>query len=61
MTLRTLVSTFALGAGLADMLGGAGPYTVSAPADEAFAALPAGTLETLLEPGNKDQLVAILT
>jgi uncharacterized surface protein with fasciclin (FAS1) repeats len=52
----------ALGAaGLVDTLKGAGPYTVFAPTDEAFAKLPAGTVENLLKPENKDQLVAILT
>lgn len=48
-------------AGLVDTLKGDGPFTVFAPTDEAFAALPAGTVETLLKPENKDQLVAILT
>ncbi|WP_170455134.1 fasciclin domain-containing protein [Ruegeria arenilitoris] len=48
-------------AGLVDTLKGKGPYTVFAPTDEAFAALPEGTVETLLKPENKDQLVAILT
>ena len=48
-------------AGLVDALSGEGPFTVFAPTDEAFAALPEGTLETLLKPENKDQLVAILT
>ena len=48
-------------ADLVDTLKGAGPFTVFAPTDEAFAKLPAGTVETLLEPGNKDKLVAILT
>ncbi len=48
-------------AGLVDTLKGAGPYTVFAPTDEAFAALPAGTVEDLLKPENKDKLVAILT
>ena len=38
-----------------------GPFTVFAPTDEAFAKLPAGTVESLLEPANKDQLVAVLT
>ena len=38
-----------------------GPFTVFAPTDEAFAALPAGTVETLLKPENKAQLIAILT
>jgi len=48
-------------AGLVDTLKGAGPFTVFAPTDEAFAALPAGTLEELLKPENKEKLVAILT
>jgi len=48
-------------AGLVDTLKGEGPYTVFAPNDEAFAKLPAGTLEDLLKPENKDKLVAILT
>ncbi|WP_282044717.1 fasciclin domain-containing protein [Roseibium album] len=48
-------------AGLVDTLKGEGPFTVFAPTDEAFAALPEGTVENLLKPENKDQLVAILT
>lgn len=48
-------------AGLVETLQGPGPFTVFAPTDEAFAKLPAGTVETLLEPGNKDKLVSILT
>ena len=48
-------------AGLVDTLKGDGPFTVFAPTDEAFAKLPAGTLESLLKPENKDQLAAILT
>jgi uncharacterized surface protein with fasciclin (FAS1) repeats len=48
-------------AGLVETLSGAGPFTVFAPTNEAFAALPAGTVETLLKPENKDQLVKILT
>ncbi len=48
-------------AGLAEVLSGEGPFTVFAPTDEAFAKLPAGTVENLLEPENKDQLIAILT
>jgi len=48
-------------AGLVDSLKGAGPFTVFAPTDEAFAKLPAGTLENLLKPENKDQLRKILT
>jgi uncharacterized surface protein with fasciclin (FAS1) repeats len=48
-------------AGLVDTLKGEGPFTVFAPTDEAFAALPAGTVEDLLKPENKDKLVSILT
>jgi uncharacterized surface protein with fasciclin (FAS1) repeats len=48
-------------AGLVGTLKGDGPFTVFAPTDEAFAKLPAGTVESLLKPENKDQLVAILT
>jgi uncharacterized surface protein with fasciclin (FAS1) repeats len=48
-------------AGLVDTLKGDGPFTVFAPTDEAFAALPEGTVDELLKPENKDQLVAILT
>jgi uncharacterized surface protein with fasciclin (FAS1) repeats len=48
-------------AGLVETLKGDGPFTVFAPTDEAFAALPEGTVETLLLPENKDQLIAILT
>ena len=47
-------------AGLVDVLKGDGPFTVFAPTDEAFVALPAGTVETLLKPENKEQLVAVL-
>lgn len=48
-------------AGLADTLSGPGPFTVFAPTNDAFAALPAGTVENLLKPENKDQLISILT
>lgn len=48
-------------AGLVETLKGEGPFTVFAPTDEAFAKLPEGTVESLLKPENKDQLVAILT
>ncbi|WP_299404085.1 fasciclin domain-containing protein [uncultured Roseobacter sp.] len=48
-------------AGLEDTLRSPGPFTVFAPTDAAFAALPAGTVESLLLPENKDQLVSILT
>ena len=44
-------------AGLVETLQGEGPFTVFAPTNDAFAALPAGTVETLLKPENKDQLV----
>ena len=46
---------------LAETLKSPGPFTVFAPTDDAFAKLPAGTVETLLKPENKDQLTAILT
>src|ERR1700723_3689890 len=48
-------------AGLVDTLEGAGPFTVFAPTNEAFAALPAGTVDTLLKPENKTTLDKILT
>ena len=48
-------------AGLVDTLSGAGPFTVFAPTNEAFAALPAGTLDSLLKPENKGTLTSILT
>ena len=48
-------------AGLEATLRGEGPFTVFAPTDDAFAALPEGTVEDLLKPENKDQLVSILT
>ena len=48
-------------AGLVDTLKGTGPFTVFAPTNEAFAKLPAGTVDTLLKPENKDMLVKILT
>jgi len=48
-------------AGLVDTLKGEGPFTVFAPTDEAFAKLPAGTVDDLLKPENKDKLVAVLT
>jgi len=47
-------------AGLADTLKGKGPFTVFAPTDEAFSKLPAGTVESLLKPENKEKLKAIL-
>ena len=59
-TFKTLAA--ALGAaGLVDTLKSPGPFTVFAPTDEAFAKLPAGTVEELLKPENKKKLVAILT
>jgi len=57
-------STLAAALQAADLVGtlkGDGPFTVFAPTDEAFAALPAGTVEDLLKPENKDKLVAVLT
>ncbi|XZE52405.1 fasciclin domain-containing protein [Planctomycetaceae bacterium SH139] len=56
---NTLVAAVKAG-GLVEALSGEGPFTVFAPTDEAFAALPKGTLEMLLKPENKDKLVAIL-
>ena len=48
-------------AGLVDTLASGGPFTVFAPTDAAFAKLPAGTVDTLLQPANRDQLRAVLT
>ena len=48
-------------AGLVDTLKGPGPFTVFAPTNEAFAKLPAGTVETLLKPENKEMLTKVLT
>jgi uncharacterized surface protein with fasciclin (FAS1) repeats len=48
-------------AGLIETLQGQGPFTVFAPTDEAFAKLPAGTVDTLLQPENKQRLIAVLT
>ena len=59
-TFNTLVAAVDA-AGLVDTLKGEGPFTIFAPTDEAFAALPEGTVENLLKPENKDQLIAILT
>jgi uncharacterized surface protein with fasciclin (FAS1) repeats len=56
---KTLLAA-ATAADLAGVLDGDGPFTVFAPTDEAFAKLPAGTVETLLKPANRDQLTAIL-
>jgi transforming growth factor-beta-induced protein len=58
-TFRTLLAA-AEAAGLAETLAEGGPFTVLAPNDAAFAKLPAGTVESLLKPENKDRLVAIL-
>ena len=58
--LSTLVAALKA-AGLVDTLSGKGPFTVFSPSNEAFAALPAGTLANLLKPENKKQLVDILT
>ncbi len=57
---ETLVAA-AKAAGLVETLKGEGPFTVFAPTDAAFKALPEGTVEDLLKPENKDKLVAILT
>ena len=57
---KTLVAAVKA-ADLVDTLKGAGPFTVFAPTDEAFAKLPAGTLEELLKPENKAKLASILT
>lgn len=59
-TFNTLVAAVQA-AGLVDVLKGEGPFTVFAPTDEAFAALPEGTVDTLLMPENIDTLVAVLT
>lgn len=48
-------------AGLVDTLSGPGPFTVFAPTNRAFAKLPAGTVDTLLQPANKGQLTSVLT
>lgn len=56
---QTLIAA-AKAAGLAEALKGDGPLTVFAPTDDAFGALPAGTIENLLKPDNKDQLARIL-
>jgi uncharacterized surface protein with fasciclin (FAS1) repeats len=59
-TFKTLVAAVTA-AGLADTLKGTGPFTVFAPSDDAFAKLPAGTVDTLVKPENKAKLTAILT
>jgi len=57
---KTLVAAVKA-AGLVDTLSGPGPFTVFAPTDEAFGKLPAGTVDTLVKPENKDTLTKILT
>ncbi|MCZ8077906.1 MAG: fasciclin domain-containing protein [Rhodobacteraceae bacterium] len=57
----TTLATALTAAGLVETLKGEGPFTVFAPTDAAFAALPAGTVEDLLKPENKEQLIAVLT
>ena len=57
---KTLVAAVQA-AGLVETLKGEGPFTVFAPTDEAFARLPAGTVEELLKPENKEKLQAVLT
>jgi uncharacterized surface protein with fasciclin (FAS1) repeats len=57
---KTLIAA-AQAAGLVDALKGEGPLTVFAPSDDAFAKLPAGTVDTLVKPENKDKLAKILT
>jgi uncharacterized surface protein with fasciclin (FAS1) repeats len=59
-TFNTLAAALTA-AGLVETLKGPGPFTVFAPTDEAFAKLPAGTVDELLKPENKDKLTAILT
>ena len=59
-TVTTLVAAVKA-AGLVDTLNGAGPFTVFAPTDAAFAKLPAGTVENLIKPENKATLAGILT
>ncbi|MCC7250514.1 fasciclin domain-containing protein [Hyphomicrobium sp.] len=58
---HTTLVTAVKAAGLVDTLSGKGPFTVFAPVNAAFAALPAGTVDTLLKPENKDQLTGVLT
>jgi uncharacterized surface protein with fasciclin (FAS1) repeats len=57
----TTLLAAATAAGLVDTLKGPGPFTIFAPNDAAFAKLPAGTVENLLKPENKDKLAALLT
>lgn len=58
---HTTLVTAVKAAGLVDTLSGKGPFTVFAPVNSAFAALPAGTVDTLLKPENKGQLRGVLT
>jgi uncharacterized surface protein with fasciclin (FAS1) repeats len=58
---HTILVAAVKAAGLVDTLSGAGPFTVFAPTDAAFAKLPAGTVDTLVKPENKAQLTSILT
>ncbi len=60
VSFKTLVAAV-IAAELGETLSGKGPFTVFAPLDEAFAALPAGTVESLVEPANKAKLQGILT
>ncbi|WP_296425187.1 fasciclin domain-containing protein [Yoonia sp.] len=59
--IHTTLVAAVVAAGLADTLAGDGPFTVFAPTDDAFAKLPAGSVEKLLLPENKDRLVQVLT
>jgi uncharacterized surface protein with fasciclin (FAS1) repeats len=58
---HTTLVTAVTAAGLVETLSGTGPFTIFAPTNAAFAALPAGTVETLLKPESKDKLTAVLT
>jgi uncharacterized surface protein with fasciclin (FAS1) repeats len=59
--IHTTLVTAIKAAGLVDTLKGPGPFTVFAPTDAAFAKLPAGTVDTLVKPENKQKLTSILT
>jgi uncharacterized surface protein with fasciclin (FAS1) repeats len=58
---HTTLVTAVTAAGLVETLSGSGPFTIFAPTNAAFAALPAGTVETLLKPESKDKLTSVLT
>ena len=58
---HTTLVTAVQAAGLAETLSGDGPFTVFAPTNDAFAKLPAGTVESLVQPANRDTLTAVLT